>query len=103
MTDLDNSLGVKSGVFKRDGNRHFRLVQKLTMGEAGFNQFQRLRNQRVIGAENFGRKEDLSLLLISTMSNDMNEQLKLAHKVVDVVDRGRKSICMILLRYNMDK
>ena len=42
-------------------------------------------------------------VLIPTMSKDMDEQLKLAHKVVDVVDRANKKICVTLLRYNVDK
>ena len=33
----------------------------------------------------------------------MDEQLKLAHKVVDVVDRANKKICVTLLQYNVDK
>ena len=37
------------------------------------------------------------------MSKDKNEQLKRAHKVVDVVDRANKRICVTLLRYNVDK
>ena len=37
------------------------------------------------------------------MSKDMDEQLKLAHKVVDVVDRANGKICVTLLRYNVDK
>ena len=37
------------------------------------------------------------------MSKDMDEQLKLAHKVVDVVDRAMKKICVTLLRYSVDK
>ena len=37
------------------------------------------------------------------MSRDMDEQLKLAHKVIDVVDRANKKICVTLLRHNMDK
>ena len=37
------------------------------------------------------------------MSRDMDEQLKLAHKVVDVVDRANRKICVTLLRYNVDK
>ena len=37
------------------------------------------------------------------MSRDMDEQLKLAQKVVDVVDRTNRNICVTLLRYNVDK
>ena len=37
------------------------------------------------------------------MSKDMDEQLKLAHKLVDVMDRANRKICVILLRCNVDK
>ena len=33
----------------------------------------------------------------------MDEQLKLAHKVVDVMDRAKRRTCMTLLRYSVDK
>ena len=56
------------------------------MGEADFNQFMRLRNQLVNAAENFAREKNLTPVLIPTMSKDMDEQLRLAHKVLDVVD-----------------
>ena len=46
----------------------------------------RLRNQLIKAAENFAREENLTPVLIPTMSEDMDEQLKLAQKVVDVVD-----------------
>ena len=37
------------------------------------------------------------------MSKDMDEQLKLAHKDVEVVDRANRKICVTLLRYDVDK
>ena len=37
------------------------------------------------------------------MSKDMDEQLKLAYKMIDVVDRAHRKICMALLRYNVDR
>ena len=58
----------------------FRLVQNLYKGEAEFNGFIRLKNQLVIAAEKFGREENFSPVLIPTMSKDMDEHLKLAHK-----------------------
>ena len=73
------------------------------MGETDFNQFLRLRNQLVNAAINFARKENLPPVLLPTMSKDMDEQLKLAHKVVDLVDRANTKICVTLLRYNVDK
>ena len=98
-----NYLDVKLKVFKKDDNKEFRLVQNLTMGEADFNQFMRLRNQLVSAPEKFAREENLTPVLIPTMSRGMDEQLKLAHKVVDVVDRTNRMICLTLLRYNVDK
>ena len=37
------------------------------------------------------------------MSRDMDEQFQLAHKVVDVLDRTNRKICVTLLRNNVDK
>ena len=73
------------------------------MGEADFNQFVRLRKQLVNAAEIFAREEILTQVLIPTMSKDMDELLKLAHKVVDVVDRANRKVCVTLLRYNVHK
>ena len=73
------------------------------MGEADFNQFMRLRNQPVIAAKNFAREEKMAPVLILTMSKDMDKQFKLAHKVVDVVNRANRKICVTLLRYNVDR
>ena len=98
-----NFLDVKLKVFTKADKKEFRLVQNLTMGEADFNQFMRLRNQLVYATENFARKENLTPVLIPTLSKDMDEQLKLAHRVVDVVDRVNRKICVTLLRYNVDK
>ena len=98
-----NYLDVKLKVFKKDDNEEFWLVQNLTMREADFNQFMRLRNQLDIAAENFARDEIFTPVLIPTISKDMGEQLKLAHKVVDVADRADRKICVNLLWYIVDK
>ena len=63
-----NYLDVKLKVFKKDDNKDFRLVPKLTLGEADFKQFMRLRNQLVNAAEKFAREEKLTPVLIPTMS-----------------------------------
>ena len=98
-----NYLDIKLKVFKReDKNAEFRLKQNLSMGEADFNQFIRQRNQLVVAADNFLREENLSPVLQSTLSKDMEEQLKLVHKVIDVVDRTNRKICATLLRYKAD-
>ena len=72
------------------------------MGEADFNQFIRERNQLVLAAENFLRERNLSPVLQSTLSKDMEEQLKLVHKVINVADRPKRRICVTLLRYKVD-
>ena len=84
---------VKHKVFKKNDNKEFRLVQNLTMEKANFNQFIRLRNQLVNAEENFATGENLTPVPIPTMSKDLDEQLKLAHKVVDVWDRAKKDFC----------
>ena len=111
-TDLDEFLGPKMTpttwkfklkVFKReDKNAEFRLRQNLSMGEADFNQFIRQRSQLVVAADNFLREQNLSPVLQTTLSKDMEEQLKLVHEVIDVVDRSNRKICVTLLRYKVD-
>ena len=72
------------------------------MREADFKQFIRQRNQLVVAADNFLREQNLSPDLQSTLSKDLEEQLKLVHKVIDVVDRPNRKICLTLLRYKVD-
>ena len=69
------------------------------MSEADFNQFFRQRNQLVVAADNFLRGENLSPDLQSTLSEDIEEQLNPLHKVIDVVDRPNRRICVTMLRY----
>ena len=95
-----NYLDNKLKVFKReDKNAKYWLRQNLSMGEAEFKQFIRQRNQLVVAADNFLREQTLSPVLQSTLSKDMEEQLKLVHNVIDVVDRPNRRICVTLLRY----
>ena len=96
-------LDIKPKVFKKDDNGKFRLVQNFTRGEAYFSQFTQLSNQLDIAAENFAIEENLSPVLIPTHFKDVAEQLKLAHKVIDVVDRANRKIYVTLLLYSVDK
>ena len=79
-------LDVKLKVFKRDENKQFRLAQNLTMGEADFNQFIRLRNQLVVAVRDFSTEENLFPVQVKLLAKDMEELLKLKHRVVEVVD-----------------
>ena len=98
-----NYLDVKLKVFKKSDNKELQLVQILKMGETKFNQFLRLRNQLENTVENFAGEETLSPVMIPTITKDMDEHLKLAHKRVDVVDQPNRKNCVTLLRYNVDK
>ena len=110
-TDLDDffvwskydssCLNKQLEVFKQNDNKEFRQVQNLTVGD--FNKIMRLRNLLAIAAENIAREENLSTVLIPTLSKNKDEHFKLANKVVDVVDRENRKVCVTLLRYGVDK
>ena len=73
------------------------------MGKAEFRHFMQLSSQLVTAAEKFVRDENLSPVMLPKKSKDMAEQLNLAHKVADVVDRANTKNCVTLLRYNVEK
>ena len=79
-------LDVKLNVFKKDENKQIRLAQNLTMGEADFIQFTRLRNQLVVAVRDFSKEENLPPVQVKLVAKDMEEQLKLTHRVLAVVD-----------------
>ena len=66
-----NYLDIELNVFKEDDNKEIRPVQNVTMGEANFKRFLRLRNQQVNAAEIIAREESLTPVLIPTMSKDI--------------------------------
>ena len=99
-----NYLDIKLKIFNReDKNAKFRLRQNLSKGEADFNQFIRQRNQQLLQQTTFLRELNLSPVLQSTLYKDMEEQLKLVHKVIDVVDRPNRRVSVTLPRYKVDK
>ena len=87
LSTIDSKyLDVKLKVIKRDDSRDFHLVQDLVLGKTDLNQFMRLRNQQVIPTENVAREKNLFTRLKPLLCKDMGEQLKLAHKLIGVVD-----------------
>ena len=98
-----NYLDNKLKMFKReDKNAEFRQRQNFSMGEPDFNQFFWQRIRLVVAADNSLRDQNLSPVLQSTQSKDMEEQLKLVHEVIDVVDRPSRRIYVTQLRYKVD-
>ena len=73
------------------------------MRNADFNQFMQLKNQLTIAAGTFGREQNPLPVLIPTMGKDMDEKLKLAHKVIDLVDPAKRKIFLTLLRCLVEK
>ena len=79
------------------------MAQNLTMGDADFIQFIRLRNHLVVTVRDFSKEENLPTVQVKLLAKDMEEQLKLTNKVVEVVDRPHRKICVTMLRYNGEK
>ena len=80
-------------------NRGFHRAQNLTKREADFKQFIWLSNQLVFAAETFHTQDNLSPVPMPEMSKEP----KLAHMIVDIVDRRNKKRRVTLLRYNGHK
>ena len=76
--------------------------QIFSMGEANSKHYIRQRNHLVAAADNFLTEQILSPVLQSTLSKDMEEQLKLVQKVTDVVDPPNRKTCVTGLRYKVD-
>ena len=95
-------LGCKTQSFQWSWQQRFRAVQNLTI-QGDFNLLIRLKNLLVIAAETVVRQKNLCPVLIPTMSEGMDGQLKLIYKVVDVVVRANRKTCVTLLRYNVKK
>ena len=101
-TSLDY-LDVKLKVFKKVKNKKIRLTQNWTRGETDFNQFLRLRNQLVVAVRDFSKEGNLPPVQVKVLAKDMDEQLKLTHKFLEVVDRPHRRICVTILRYKVEK
>ena len=98
-----NFLDIKLKVFRRENkDAKFRLTQNFTIGEADVNEFVRQRNRLVVAADNILMEQNLSRVPQSTLSKDMEEQLELVLKVIDVVVYPKRRICVKLLRYKAD-
>ena len=96
-------LDIKLKKFNKDENKQFGLAQNLTMGEADSNEFIRQRNQLVVAVRDFSKEENLPPVQVKQLAKDMEEQLKLKHKVVEVNYRSHRKICVTELRYNVEK
>ena len=94
-----NYLHVKPKVSRRDGNRVFRSVQNITMEEAQFNEFKRLRNYSL-------QQKNLRKLVRIVQTNNVQKHgwtNQTGSKVVDVVARPNGTNCVTLQGHNVDR
>ena len=94
---------MKLKLFKKDENKEIQLAQNMTVGEAEFNQFIRLNNKLVVAFRDYGKEENLTPVQVKLLTKDIDEQFKLAQKVVEVADRPHRKICVLLQRINVEK
>ena len=80
--------------FDRDKILHWEKLISITLFDK--------KNQLIVAAHNFLTEQNLWPVLQSTLSKDMEEQLKLVHKVIDVVDCPNRRTCVTLLQYKAD-
>ena len=58
-------------------------------------------NQLVVTVRDFSKGENLPPVQVKLLAKDKEEPLKLTHKIF--VDRPHRNICVIMLRYNVEK
>ena len=73
------------------------------MSERDSIQFIRLRNQLVAAFRDLSKEENLTSVEVKLLAKVMEEQLKLTHKFVEVVDRPHRKLCVTMLRYIVEK
>ena len=78
-------LDVELKVLKRNDNRDFRLVQKAHNGRGSLQPVHAIDESRGHCTRRFWRRVKIVPCADTKKPKDMDEQLKLAHKVVDVV------------------
>ena len=89
---------MKLKVLKKDENKGIRLAQNLTIGETDFNQSIRLGKQLDVAVKTVIKKENLRPVQVKPLAKVMEEQLKFTHKVLEVVERPHRKICVTMLR-----
>ena len=96
-------LEIQVKVFRRNEQGEFKVFQNINMGELDFKDFIRMKTELVDAATDFGKQQNLQPITLRPFSRDMETQLKLVHKVCNVVDRPHRKICVTMLRYNVEE
>ena len=78
-------------------------VGKKSLVEKNFKKFAGIQNQLAIANEKFNTEGNFSPVQMPTIWKDMDERFNLANRVVDIVDRSNREICVTLLQWNVDE
>ena len=96
-------LDIKLEIFKIDQDGEFRMHQCLSISEKDFNDFMRMKDELLVATTEFATVQGLQLqpITIGPFAREMETQLKMAHKVYNVVDLSHRRICVTMLRYKV--
>ena len=95
-------LNVKLEVFKKNDSRNLRLVQNITR-MVRFQPIHMIDQSAVRSGRKLSQRSKAVPLLITTISENLEYQLKLVDKAVYVVERTIKRKCGTQQRYSMGK
>ena len=95
-------LQIQLKVFRKDESGEYKKHQQLNMSESDFRQFVQLRNHLAVAVRNFTKEEELTPIVFTTQSKDMDDQLKQVHRVIDVVDRPTRKVTLTMKRYHVE-
>ena len=79
------------------------MHQCLGISENDFNDFMRMKNELLVATTEFATVQghQLRTVTIGAFAREMETQLKMAHKVYNVVDLSHRRICVTMLQYKV--
>ena len=101
--DNQKYLDIQLKVFRKDDKGHFRRHQQIKLGVFDFKQLLCLRNSIAQAVREFSTDETLKEVATSSLSKDLDEQLKHVQKAITIVDRPKRKIFATMKKYCMDK
>ena len=94
---------IQLKVFRQDDKGDYRRHQQINLGVFDFKQLLCLRNPIALAVREFPKDETLKEVVNSTLSEDMDEQIKHSQKAITIVDRPKRKIFATMKKYCMDK
>ena len=101
--DNHKYLDIQLKVFRKDDKWDFYRYQQIKLGVFDFKQLLCLRNPIALAVREFSTDETLKEVATSTLSKDLDEQLKNVQKASTIVDWPRWKIIATMKKYCMDE